>query len=113
MLENGHRILLSSLVAAASAIAIQGSAFAADARQGKAIAERWSIPVATTLRAKGVFPEDHELSLGVFGYAGTRHATAAILQDPADVLIVTGERSALDYLTSPLRTALSKGMREE
>ena len=41
----------------------------------KEVAERWSIPVATTLRAKGVFPEDHELSLGVFGYAGTRHAT--------------------------------------
>jgi acetolactate synthase-1/2/3 large subunit len=56
----------------------------------KAVAERWSIPVATTLRAKGVFPEDHELSLGVFGYAGTRHATAAILDDPADVLIVLG-----------------------
>ncbi len=56
----------------------------------KAIAERWSIPVATTLRAKGVFPEDHELSLGVFGYAGTRHATGAILGDPPDVLIVLG-----------------------
>src|SRR5262245_23984172 len=56
----------------------------------RTIAERWSIPVATTLRAKGVFPEDHELSLGVFGYAGTRHATAAILGDPADVLIVLG-----------------------
>jgi thiamine pyrophosphate-dependent acetolactate synthase large subunit-like protein len=26
----------------------------------------------------------------VFGYAGTRHATAAILNDPADVLIVLG-----------------------
>jgi acetolactate synthase I/II/III large subunit len=56
----------------------------------KAIAERWSIPVATTLRAKGVFPEDHELSLGVFGYAGTRHATAAMLNDPPEVLIVLG-----------------------
>lgn len=56
----------------------------------KEVAERWSIPVATTLRAKGVFPEDHELSLGVFGYAGTRHATAAILGDPPDVLIVLG-----------------------
>ena len=42
----------------------------------KEVAERFSIPVATTLRAKGVFPEDHPLSLGVFGYAGTRHATA-------------------------------------
>ena len=50
------------------------------------IAERWSIPVATTLRAKGVFPEDHELSLGVFGYAGTRHATDAILSGELDCL---------------------------
>jgi acetolactate synthase I/II/III large subunit len=56
----------------------------------KTVAERWSIPVATTLRAKGVFPGDHELSLGVFGYAGTRHATAAILNDAPDVLIVLG-----------------------
>jgi len=46
--------------------------------------------VATTLRAKGVFPEDHELSLGVFGYAGTRHATTALLKDRPDVLIVLG-----------------------
>src|SRR6516162_733558 len=56
----------------------------------KAVAERWSIPVATTLRAKGIFPEDHELSLGVFGYAGTRHATNALLQAAPDVLIVLG-----------------------
>ncbi|TMJ74324.1 MAG: thiamine pyrophosphate-binding protein [Alphaproteobacteria bacterium] len=56
----------------------------------KEIAERWSIPVATTLRAKGVFPEDHALSLGVFGYAGTRHATAAILGGELDCLLVLG-----------------------
>jgi acetolactate synthase I/II/III large subunit len=56
----------------------------------KEVAERWSIPVATTLRAKGVFPEDHELSLGVFGYAGTRHATTALLKDTPDVLVVLG-----------------------
>ncbi|HEY7244460.1 MAG TPA: thiamine pyrophosphate-binding protein [Xanthobacteraceae bacterium] len=56
----------------------------------KAVAELWSIPVATTLRAKGVFPEDHDLSLGVFGYAGTRHATTALLEDAPDVLIVLG-----------------------
>ena len=54
------------------------------------LAERWSIPVATTLRAKGVFPEDHELSLGVFGYAGSRHATNAILNSDLDCLIVLG-----------------------
>jgi acetolactate synthase-1/2/3 large subunit len=56
----------------------------------KEIAERWSIPVATTLRAKGVFPEDHDLSLGVFGYAGTRHATGAILGAELDCLLVLG-----------------------
>jgi acetolactate synthase-1/2/3 large subunit len=62
----------------------------AAARSLKDVAERWSIPVATTLRAKGVFPEDHDLSLGVFGYAGTRHATNAIIGDDLDVLIVLG-----------------------
>jgi acetolactate synthase I/II/III large subunit len=56
----------------------------------KMLAERWSIPVATTLRAKGVFPEDHALSLGVFGYAGTRHATNAILDDELGCLLVLG-----------------------
>jgi acetolactate synthase I/II/III large subunit len=31
----------------------------------KAVAERWSIPVATTLRAKGVFPEDQRCADGL------------------------------------------------
>jgi len=53
-------------------------------------AERFHIPVATTEHAKGIFPEDHELSLGVFGYAGTRHATNAFLEEPLDLLIVLG-----------------------
>ena len=52
--------------------------------------ERWSIPVATTLRAKGVFPEDHPLSLGVFGYAGTLHSKKALLDDAPDLLIILG-----------------------
>ena len=55
-----------------------------------AVAERFHLPVATTLRAKGVFPEDHPLSLGVFGYAGTRHATAALLSPDLDLLVVLG-----------------------
>jgi acetolactate synthase-1/2/3 large subunit len=56
----------------------------------KEIAERWAIPVATTLRAKGVFPEDHDLSLGVFGYAGTRHASGAIVGGDLECLLVLG-----------------------
>src|SRR5262245_10012929 len=56
----------------------------------KEIAERWSIPVATTLRAKGVFPEDHALSIGVFGLACHHAATAAILGGELDCLLVLG-----------------------
>lgn len=91
-----------SLLAAERAIALlgQGPRIAMLAGAGiehdgaaamlRAVAERWSIPVATTLRAKGVFPEDHALSLGVFGYAGTRHATAAVLASDLDILLVLG-----------------------
>ena len=53
-------------------------------------AETFQIPVATTLKAKGVFPEDHQLSLGVFGYAGTRHASTAILSNDLELLMVLG-----------------------
>lgn len=70
-------------------------------------AEKWGIPVATTLRAKGVFPEDHSLSLGVYGYAGTHHAKTA-LQDPSlDLLMLFGtgfnERDTMHW-TLPLKT---------
>lgn len=53
-------------------------------------AEHWSIPVATTLQAKGLLPEDHPLSLGVFGYAGTRHATGALQSSGLETLVVLG-----------------------
>ena len=85
--------LLADKAGAKSRIAILAGAGVehdAAAARLKEIAERWSIPVATTLRAKGVFPEDHALSLGVFGYAGTRHATAAILGGELDCLLVLG-----------------------
>lgn len=67
----------------------------------KVFSERWHIPVATTLRAKGVFPEDHELSLGVFGYAGTHHSRLAIMDDRPDLLIILGsglnERDTMNW----------------
>ncbi|MHB8233419.1 MAG: thiamine pyrophosphate-binding protein [Solirubrobacteraceae bacterium] len=55
-----------------------------------AVAERFEIPVATTLGAKGVLPEDHPQSLGVFGYGGSRWATEAILDPAVEVLLVIG-----------------------
>jgi acetolactate synthase-1/2/3 large subunit len=60
------------------------------ARALREFAERWHVPVATTLRAKGVVPEDHALSLGNFGYAGTHHARIALLDAPPDLLVVLG-----------------------
>ena len=83
LLANAQRPRLAMLVGA-------GAEHDAAAQCLREVAERWSIPVATTLRAKGVFPEDHALSLGVFGYAGTRHATAAILGGELDCLLVLG-----------------------
>ena len=55
-----------------------------------AFAEKYGVPVASTLRAKGIFPEDHSLSLGVFGYAGTKHSTEALLNHENDLLLVLG-----------------------
>jgi acetolactate synthase-1/2/3 large subunit len=36
----------------------------------RAFVERFQVPFATTMDAKGILPEDHPLSLGVFGTAG-------------------------------------------
>lgn len=52
------------------------------------IAERLSAPVATTLMAKGVFPEDHALSLGMTGIWGTRVANETARH--ADVILAVG-----------------------
>ena len=57
----------------------------------KEIAEFLTIPVITTPKAKGAFPEDHALSLGVFGLAGIPCASAAILPEgKADLLLSVG-----------------------
>jgi acetolactate synthase-1/2/3 large subunit len=67
-----------------------GVAHAHGAAALAAAAERFAIPVATTLGAKGILPEDHPLSLGVFGYGGSRWATEAVLDAAVEVLIVLG-----------------------
>jgi acetolactate synthase-1/2/3 large subunit len=62
-------------------------------------AESYDIPVATTLPAKGVFPEDHRLSLGVMGWFGNRPAIDALASGNLDVLFVLGSRlNMLDTL---------------
>jgi acetolactate synthase-1/2/3 large subunit len=53
-------------------------------------AERYQIPVATTLSGKGAIADTHPLALGVFGYGGSRWAIEAIRSDDVDVLMVIG-----------------------
>lgn len=54
-----------------------------------ALAERLTLPVATTLQAKGVIPEDHPLALGTLGLYGTRAANR-YMRSGLDVLLVVG-----------------------
>lgn len=74
-----------------------------DAKALLKFSESLKIPVATTLRAKGVFPENHELSLGVFGYAGTQQAIHTFLHEDLEVLIVLGsglnQRDSMNWTT--------------
>ena len=55
-----------------------------------ALAELFPAVVATTPRAKGLFPEDHPLSLGVFGLAGHTRAAETVLGPDVDVLLTVG-----------------------
>lgn len=53
-------------------------------------AENYKIPVSTTYPARGVFPYDHPLLLGMIGIRGTEASNFA--GENADVLIVLGSR---------------------
>ncbi len=54
------------------------------------IAESLQIPVATTLKGKSAFPEQHPLSLGVFGMGGHPFADEYLLSDEVDLVIIVG-----------------------
>ena len=61
------------------------------------LAEMLNIPVATTPKAKGAFPEDHDLSLGVLGFSGSPVAEE-YLMGGVDVLLVVG--ASLNQMTT-------------
>src|SRR4029079_18230296 len=56
----------------------------------RALAELLPARVATTPRGKGLFPENHPLSLGVMGFAGHASARDALLGTEVDVLLTVG-----------------------
>ena len=61
------------------------------------LAELLNIPVATTPKAKGAFPEEHPLSLGVLGFGGSPAAEEYHLGD-LDVLLAVG--TSLNQITT-------------
>ena len=56
----------------------------------KALAERFQLPVTTTLMGKGCFDERHPLAVGMLGMHGTAYANFAVTD--CDLLIAAGAR---------------------
>ncbi|MBI2945872.1 MAG: thiamine pyrophosphate-binding protein [Candidatus Wallbacteria bacterium] len=78
-----------ALMAAEKPVILAGSGVSASGAEAEllALAEQLRIPVATTPKAKGCFPEDHPLSLGIFGFAGHPRADRYV-QREADLVLV-------------------------
>jgi acetolactate synthase I/II/III large subunit len=85
-------VAADALLSAEFPVVLAGSGVAcAGAEQHlRALVELLNARVATSPRAKGVFPEDHPLSLGVLGNAGHREARDTVLGDEVDVLFTVG-----------------------
>ncbi len=71
----------------------------------KDLAEKYQIPVTTTLMGKGIFDERHNLSVGMLGMHGTAYANFAVSE--CDLLIAIGARFD-DRVTGKLDTFASK-----
>jgi acetolactate synthase I/II/III large subunit len=69
-----------------------GALSAGAAAEVKELAELLSMPVASTLVGKGIFPEDHPLSLGLGCYPRSRYATGPALHinRKADAVLAVG-----------------------
>ena len=72
------------------------------------LAEMLMAPVATTIMAKGIIPEDHPLCLGIIGMHGRESARKAFLE--ADTILAVGtrfsDRSAGNQSELPLSTKI-------
>jgi len=71
-------------------LAGQGAMIARAGEQLMELAETLGCPVTTTLLGKGVFPETHDLSLGMLGMHGTAYANKAVVE--ADLILNIGSR---------------------
>src|SRR5207237_10264238 len=66
-----------------------GARDATSRRALRRLAERVGSPVAVTTKGKGVFPEDHPLYLGIFGFGG-HESVVDYLSQGLDVLLAAG-----------------------
>ena len=81
---------------------VGGGAISAGAHDSlRVIAERYQIPVTTTLMGKGAFDENDPLSVGMLGMHGTAYANFAVTE--CDLLIAVGARFD-DRVTGKLDT---------
>ena len=67
-----------------------GAIYSGAYEEVRALAEMADIPVATTLKGLGAFPETHALSLGMLGMHGTAYSNYAVSE--CDLLIAVGAR---------------------
>lgn len=71
-------------------IAGWGSVLSGGAEPLFVLANLLKVPVATSPKAKGVFPESNPLSLGCLGFAGSPVAKEYIVEQDVDVLLAVG-----------------------
>ena len=84
-IKEASRLLLS----AKNPVILAGAGALDAAPQILRLVEDYGIPVATTVRAKGIVGEDHDLSLGCLGLYGT-NAANKYLRSSIDVLLAVG-----------------------
>ncbi len=83
----------AALIAAAKRpviLAGQGTMISRADKELMTLAEKLNCPVTSTLLGKGVFPETHDLSLGMLGMHGTAYANKAMVE--CDLLLNIGSR---------------------
>ena len=71
-------------------LAGQGTMISRADKELMELATKLKCPVTSTLLGKGVFPETHELSLGMLGMHGTAYANKAMVE--CDLLLNVGSR---------------------
>lgn len=98
------------LASAKSPLILAGAGARGESSRGllRSVAEATGTPVAVTPKGKGVFPEDHPLYLGLFGFGG-HESVIDHLNGGVDVLFVVG--SSLNDFSTNAWSPLLKGTR--